>query len=183
MLYTCDVDMMQNNILKIPWCHWFSSPAFYISQNGLDTKKIFSVFIIHVWVHLRITGTSPNLDCLANDHFTVNMSQGWGIYSPQSCHFTNHYKTTTHLPNIAIFLYYYNIRHKLNVYQRQIQFLCLERWTTYWIIPPIVTKMVVLALHSFLYLTKVNILVNFWLLKPLHIFLIESDIFVISTSE
>ena len=145
MFYTCDVGIKQNSILKMHWCYWFYSSASYFSRNRIDTKKIFSVFIIPVCVHLWGSGTSPNLDILVNYHFIVNRTQGQGLYLPQNHHFSNQYKTTTHFSNIPIFLYYYYIRHKLNVYQRQIQFFCLGKWTTYWIILPIVTKMVVLA--------------------------------------
>ena len=53
MVYTCDVYRTQNNILKISWCHWFSSPAFYFSPTGLDTNYFSSVFIIHVRMHLH----------------------------------------------------------------------------------------------------------------------------------
>ena len=42
-LYTCDVNIAWNNILNIPWCHFFPSPDFYFSRNGLDTNKPFSV--------------------------------------------------------------------------------------------------------------------------------------------
>ena len=122
MFHTCDVDMTQNNIIKISWCHCFSSLAFYLSRNGVDTKKVFSVFIICVRVHFRSTSTSLNLGCFVNYHFPVNRNYGWGLYLPQSHHFTNQYKATTHLPNIAIFLYYCYIRHKLTVYQQQIIF-------------------------------------------------------------
>ena len=116
MFYDRDVDRTYNNILKILWCHWFSSPDFYFSQNGLDTNKIFSVFIICGRVHLISTVISPNLDCLVNHNFTVNKTWGQVLYLPQSNHFTNQYKTTTHLPNITIFLYYYYIEHKLIFY-------------------------------------------------------------------
>ena len=144
MFYRYDINTTYNNIFQIPWCHWFLYTYFYIYLNGLDTKKIFlflrrsAYFIIHV--HLWSTGTSPNLELFVSYHFTLNISQSQGIYSPQSHYFTNQCKTTTHFPNIAIFLYYYYIIHKLNIYYQKIQFSCLGPGTTYWSILPIVTK-------------------------------------------
>ena len=85
----------------------------------------------------------------------------WRDYSIQSDHLKNPYKTTTHLTNIAILLYYYYIRHKVTTYEQQIETLCLGRGITYGSILPIVTKIVVQALHRKIYHTKVQILVIF----------------------
>ena len=45
------------------------------------------------------------------------------------------------------------------------KFLCLGKGNFYLSIAPIVTKIVVLALHRILYHTKVKNVVIFWLLK------------------
>ena len=41
--YMCDVNRTYNNILKILSCNWFSFPAFHLSRNRLDNKKIFFI--------------------------------------------------------------------------------------------------------------------------------------------
>ena len=171
-------------MLNMPWCHLFSFPAFHFSQNGPDNKNIFSFLrrsvIFIICVHLWILGTSPNIDCLVSYNFIVNMSQVQVIYSPQSHHFTNQYKLSHICLIYGFFLYYYYIIQKLNVYQEQIQFLCLGRQTTYWSILPMVTKMDMLALQKLLYHTKVQHLELFWILKFLYLVLIESSFFAIS---
>ena len=107
----------------------------------------------------------------------------WRDYSIQSDHLKNPYKTTTHLTNIAILLYYYYIRHKVTTYEQQIETLCLGRGITYGSILPIVTEMVVWALCRNLYHTKVQNLVVFLVFNPLNLVEIESSIFTMSTSE
>ena len=59
----------------------------------------------------------------------------------------------------------------------------LGKGITYCSILPMVTEIVVLTLHRILYHTKVQNLVISWILKLSYIFLIDSSIFEISTSE
>ena len=75
IIYTCDVNITWNNILIVPWCHWFFSPVFHLWCNRLDTKKTFFIpnekFFFIIRVHLWSTDTTWNLDCLVNYNFIV----------------------------------------------------------------------------------------------------------------
>ena len=76
MFSKCGVNITYNSILWIPWCYWFSSPAFHFSRNGLDTVKIFYIrkekFCFYYSRHIWSAGTSLNIEFLVSYPFTVN---------------------------------------------------------------------------------------------------------------